>query len=373
MKTMEIRRKECPMTEIRSEIPKSRLVHLDLLRLLAIFLVIFNHTGDRGYTLFVQHMGTPLHLPYMLASIFCKIAVPLFFMISGALLLGREESYRQLFTKRILRMLLVLIIASVPYYLWMHRSNGLSPLNFLSYIYGQSATTSLWYLYSYIGLLLILPFLRKMIRTMQEKDYVYLFVGYLVFVGVIPCLEFILSGGQTVLHESFSAVMFTTQNLFYALIGYYLERVMDKRRYTAKNLWIWTLLSVLALVITGLISAANQMKNSDTMEQIEAYFNCFICVPAITVYSAVKHFASKLKGERLNKWLSILGSAVFGVYLIEKIVRAFTGFVYTWTAPILGSLTATLLWVLSVLCISLVIIVALKHIPLVKKAVNKLI
>jgi surface polysaccharide O-acyltransferase-like enzyme len=75
----------------------NRLIHLDLLRLIAIFLVIFNHTGERGYILFISKMGSPISLLYMAASVFCKIAVPLFFMISGALLLKKEESLKQLF------------------------------------------------------------------------------------------------------------------------------------------------------------------------------------------------------------------------------------------------------------------------------------
>ena len=59
-----------------------RLLHLDLLRIIAIFFVIFNHTGDRGYMLFTDNVGTALYFPYMAFSVLCKVAVPIFFMIS---------------------------------------------------------------------------------------------------------------------------------------------------------------------------------------------------------------------------------------------------------------------------------------------------
>lgn len=96
--------------------PVNRRIHLDLLRLVAIFMVVFNHTGDCGYMLFADKLNTPLYFPYLISSIFCKIAVPLFFMISGALLLPKQESFKQLFSKRILRMTIVLVLISVPYY-----------------------------------------------------------------------------------------------------------------------------------------------------------------------------------------------------------------------------------------------------------------
>ena len=124
-----------------------RLLHLDLLRLMAILFVIFNHTSDRGYFLFADSIGTGLYFPYMAASVLCKVAVPTFFMISGALLLPKQESLGKLFYKRILRMVVVLVLISVPYYLWLHRAEGLSLSSFLTYIYGNSASTSLWYRY----------------------------------------------------------------------------------------------------------------------------------------------------------------------------------------------------------------------------------
>lgn len=68
-----------------------RLLHLDLLRLMAILFVIFNHTSDRGYFLFADSVGSWLYFPYMASSVLCKVAVPIFFMISGALLLPKEN------------------------------------------------------------------------------------------------------------------------------------------------------------------------------------------------------------------------------------------------------------------------------------------
>ena len=191
------------MSDKTKKEPTKWLVHLDILRVLAIYLVVFNHTGERGFMLFANNTDSLGYFPYMVYSILCKIAVPIFFMISGALLLPKDESLKQLFSKRIFRMIVVLVLISVPYYFWLHRTQGISVVRFFTYIYGHSASTSLWYLYSYIGLLLMLPFLRSMVKCMKQQDYIYLFLGYVVFTGALPCLEYGLWNGNVMLNESF--------------------------------------------------------------------------------------------------------------------------------------------------------------------------
>ena len=72
---------------------KKRLLSLDFMRIFAILLVIFNHTDNRGFYRFLtDDPGTFLYWFNLFFSILCKAAVPLFFMISGALLLNKEES-----------------------------------------------------------------------------------------------------------------------------------------------------------------------------------------------------------------------------------------------------------------------------------------
>ena len=69
---------------------KKREVWLDVLRSIAVFLVIVNHTNS-----VVFQSVTPANGTWWLSIAWyalCKIAVPLFVMISGAVLLGREDT-----------------------------------------------------------------------------------------------------------------------------------------------------------------------------------------------------------------------------------------------------------------------------------------
>ncbi|MDE7206696.1 MAG: acyltransferase family protein, partial [Lachnospiraceae bacterium] len=74
---------------------KRNLLHIEFIRIIAAFFVIFNHTGDKGFFIYSTYDLGGFHYWLALAiSIVCKISVPLFFMISGALLLEKEYSLK---------------------------------------------------------------------------------------------------------------------------------------------------------------------------------------------------------------------------------------------------------------------------------------
>lgn len=249
---------------------------------------------------------------------------------------------------------------------------GLS--DFFSWIYSNSASTSLWYLYSYLALLLILPFLRSLVKNIQKCDYLYLICGYLLFVGVLPCSEYLVFREIGVLHESLSPVLFITQNVFYALMGYYFEHIFEEAGHYKRNLVVGIGLSIVSVLITCFITYYQVwIEGISDPQQMERFFNCFICIPTITVYCLIKRFETKIKNAGICKYISVLGSAVFGVYLIEKIMRAFSDIVYQLLFPFVGSFIASLIWCAVVLCLGLIVVIPLKHIPFIKKIVNRFI
>ena len=79
--------------------------YLEVIRILAILMVMYNHSA--AFMSFSNQSGVEYAISFLFSMV-CKGAVPLFFMVSGALLLGKNESGKDLFQKRILRMILVL-------------------------------------------------------------------------------------------------------------------------------------------------------------------------------------------------------------------------------------------------------------------------
>jgi peptidoglycan/LPS O-acetylase OafA/YrhL len=213
-----------------------------------------------------------------------------------------------------------------------------------------------------------------MIRGMKEKDFLYLIAGYILVMGVVPCLEFCLWQGHVTIHESFSPILFMVPNIFFALIGYYLEHVLDFRKNRTRRILIGITFSVVAVALTCVMTDYWMRTTSKhSTEQLERFFDCFICIPAMSVYCIMKCAGEKICSAKMQKLLPLLGGATFGIYLTEKFSRAITDTIYTLTTPFLGSFAASVLWAFSSLIVSLLVILLSKNIPVVKKIVNKFI
>lgn len=95
---------------------RSREPYIDVLRIIACLLVIFNHTNERGFLRFASDtIGSLEWGCHLFISIFCKSAVPIFFMISGSVLLRKKETMIETY-KRIPKFLADLIVFSLVYF-----------------------------------------------------------------------------------------------------------------------------------------------------------------------------------------------------------------------------------------------------------------
>ena len=74
------------------------ILYVEILRIICIVLVIFNHTNYLGYVYFLSFdIGSLPYWFYMVFSVITGISIPMFFMISGMLLLGKTESIGYMF------------------------------------------------------------------------------------------------------------------------------------------------------------------------------------------------------------------------------------------------------------------------------------
>lgn len=351
-----------------------RKVHIDLLRIISIIFVIFNHTGPAGYTLFTT-TTTPLKFLYMAGSVLCKVAVPIFFMISGALLLKKEETLLAVFKKRVLRIAAVLLVASVPYYVWLCRDGAFGVLDFFKTLYAEGTTTSFWYLYSYLGVLLMLPLLQKLAKAMTNREFVYVIGGYIALTGVLPALELVVSLGTVDLNTSFSAALLTASNIVYVLTGYFLENRLKQESFSTKNMVALGVASVVCIALTCVLTQVNiSYVGMSDFGKVESYFNSFIIIPSIAIFFITKGLISRVNvSEKIGKTITTIGASVFGTYLIEKILRAVTSFVYYFLNPYIGSFFASTVWVLVVASVGITCITIIKKLPYIGKLVNRFI
>lgn len=345
-------------------------IHIELLRIICIFLAIFNHTGQKGFFYFSVAKESRLYWLYMFISIACKVAVPVFFMISGALLLGKKESFRDLYKKRVIKYVLILIVVSLfsQIYWDVHYGTEISLIEigkFLKIIYSGEAALALWYLYSYIGALIMLPLLRKLVSVMESKDYIYLACCSLIFSGIIPIIQFIFSKGTIHLNSHVSVTLFTSTNIVYMLMGYYIENVLDKKYYNKTIAIKLITFSVVCIMICCLMT---QYKANITGELTEEFYNSLILVPTVSCYYCCKWLFMNYKlNAKTYRIIQFIGRTTFGVYLVEGILRDRMLFVYYNLNKYLPSIPACFLYVLVTLSVGVIIIAVLRQIPLLRK------
>lgn len=293
-----------------------KIIYLELLRIIAIFFVVYNHTRSLGYGLYETLNDNSLtYFASMSLMLVCKCAVPVFFMVSGGVLLGREESLKDLYRKRIRHMAVIILLFVFLQYLRIVRINGWESFQistYLIYLYAGHIIEPYWFLPSYLGYLAVLPFLRKLVKGMDKQDYIYLAALSLAF-DVVKNLIYFFTGYMW----NVSAVVLN-QIIFYPLAGYYFVNV-----FTIKNRKKYVLSALGGLCCSVLAGNLLEVwhyryKGSYSTTVIS------ILTPIITIclFILIRALAEGLDSQKkAGKIITVLGGTAFGVYLIEDPIR----------------------------------------------------
>jgi len=332
-------------------------LHLELIRVIAIILVIYNHTKMNGYDLYRYIDPSPTYYVSYALAIFCKIAVPLFLMISGSLLIPKEESIKDLLAKRVIRFVLVIVIFTFLQYvrLCIAGKVRLGFSVFLAYLYAGNIIEPYWYLKTYLGFLLFLPFIRAMAKRMEKEDYKYLLI--LGIAKIIISAICIITG-----YELNVSIIICTDIIFYPLLGHYFENILTEDQLPGREICIINIISVLlATTVLGIF-----YKNIwGTFNEDFLSIAVFQLASFVFLYCKHIHF-SKEKSYRL---LTAMGASTFGIYLIEDVVRNVVQYRLHWPFPQQGLVISAVAFSIISFLLSFFIIYIIRKIPYVRKLI----
>lgn len=122
--------------------------------------------------------------------------VPVFFMITGYLLLGtdREITYDTVLRKYVLRIILALLVFGVPFSaikIWSE-THSFSIFGLFKAFLGNGSLSHLWYLYALIGLYLTLPFVKIAAKNVSKDNYFLFLVSFFTIAFLLPSIGFAL-------------------------------------------------------------------------------------------------------------------------------------------------------------------------------------
>lgn len=345
-----------------------RVVWLDFLRALACFLVIVNHTNSDVFkSVPIGGVTWYLSIAWYYLS---KIAVPLFVMISGACLLGRKESYGRA-ALRALRVAIALVLFSYLYYLWgvwltnWTWSRVFDIPGFLALIWARRITDSFWYLYLYIGLMLVLPLLQRMAQGMDRRDSRYLLCLTLGVGSAWPLLAHYVPA--LALPAYLDLPLF---NVFIGLffLGHHLRAYPAPKRWhipaAAVALALLIAVSVwLTRVEAGRVAAGERYWFMD--ERTTPFLLTTLSAMAVFWLARAAFEGRGVKSARV--WTE-LGGCAFGAYLMQDWLIAETRYrVFPALRALMPDMLATLLWELAIFMVAVLIALLLRRIPLLRK------
>ena len=167
----------------------NRIVYMDVLRVIACFSVIMIHSSAQYV---VKDIGS---FNFWVGNIFdglARIGVPLFIMISGALMLDKNYQFStQKIIKHIIRMIVFFVFWSVLYCFIFNivgskiiKHESIDIIKIIgSLIKGHY---HLWFVYLIIGLYLIVPLLRLWVNDTNKKYVEYFIILSIIFTYIIP-------------------------------------------------------------------------------------------------------------------------------------------------------------------------------------------
>ena len=293
-----------------------RKVWIDYLRVAAIIAVIIIHSTTPFFAKF-QEIGPGAWWLANLLNSAARFAVPLFVMISGALLLGRDITFNEFYRKRAIR-LLPPVIAWNLIYLFLSPYKEPDTWSLVYYlkeglIRGGTAV-HLWYLSMFLCLMLFVPFINMLINGEKPGPAhlrILLLLAFLFFLGNIfanTAWELGRVEKEIIWFKAFPWYM------AYFIAGYYLDRYGDA--FTIKTAHLLILLGVLILFGTALnYSLINSFGFIDD-NLIFINTGPIVLPMALIIFQLGKRSSGQLKE---NKIVSRISAASFGIYLIHPI------------------------------------------------------
>lgn len=301
----------------------NKKVYLNILRIIAAILVLINHSKLCDLYFYNKNLDTISNLFSICITPLYQIAVPLFLTISGAVLLNKKETIKEVLKKRVVKYLLYLIFASIIVYLVKEIENK-SILDFFRRLLSVEVSGNYWYIYVYIGMLLILPYIRKIVIGLKKDDIKYLLIILFLIKTLYEFINYFSSvyGGYEIFSYNFRVPIIMDEFLFYPILGYYLEHCLDIQKIKKNKLLIILCIGLICEVLMVVLIFIHESMNTGEMMKIT---NAFTYVHVIVLFILVKkiycNVTSKHNNGIVSKILFDIGKTTVGIYLLSPIIE----------------------------------------------------
>lgn len=284
------------------------------LRVISMYAVIVLHVTS---LLLMQYGKVPAN-QWLVADFYnalSRFGVPVFVMMTGALLLHRDYELGDFLKRRLGRIIVPFLFWSLVYvgYSWYNEDiaftgDAWANIKIVLHQLKYGSSYHLWYVYMLIGLYFFIPILSKFVRNASENEVLYFL---LVWFGVMLIAQPYLSRfNPNIDLHNFAGYA------GYLVLGHYLAFKKIDLKYHA--LWFSLLIIVcLAIIVAGTYWVSNSQKALSTMfyEPIS---------PVIVLLASGVFLLCRSNMPKAHAWVKrardFAGSYIFGIYLSHALI-----------------------------------------------------
>ena len=314
----------------------TRYMYIDLLKVIAMVLVVVIHLCTPGWKAGGDAFGWQVLNAY---DALAHVAVPLFLMTSGAMLLSPDRALtpKTAFTKYIGRIALAFIVWSAVYAAVGYLSGDLTLTGAVKQL--VTGEYHMWFMFIIAMLYAVTPFLQKI--TGDRRLLGYFLALSLVFTVLLPTVGRYVGAVDTL--AGYFYMQLPVGYVFYFCAGYYLHAYGLPRP------------ARIVLYVLGAVGAVGTVACA-AVTRDAWWFDAFapgICAATLAAFAA----AQQLCRERASgAVLSALGSATLGVYLVHELaLKALTAVGLmpdaadaVWSVPLWAAAVSAVCFALSV-------------------------
>lgn len=299
---------------------------IDAARVGACFMVVLLHAASlETFTLGAASWAGPYY------DAFSRSCVPIFLMISGALLLDKQDTLAVYVRKRLLRVLPALLFWSLFYMAW-NSWNGQSygqPLQWLLHLVRGPVVDHLWYLYAIVGIYLFVPYLRHIWQASSTPEK-HLFLLLWLLISAWPIARYVL-GIQTDLIDTWQLGAFFGY-FGYLFLGAYLRQLAEPAFAADTVSWRGAAISAALFVAFSLLTVAATYMYAHHHSQFSVVFYDYLS-PLVVGASVCAFYLLCWAGAAAHRWAPVLkqlADCTLGVYCVHVVVLDMMGSTVAW-------------------------------------------
>ncbi len=290
---------------------KTRIIGYDVIRIISAFMVVAIHSNA---CYLYDRIGSFSWFVIMELTALCVVAVPLFFMVSGATNLCREPiEIKSLYTKKIPKQFIPFLIWSAIYIVARIALNKI-PLSFSSFasIIWEPAYYQFWFMYTLLGLYICIPVFQLILEKADKRLLQYIIALWVLLSVILPTALRYIPGFKISSHFEFG---FLEGYWGYFFLGGYL------RKYPIVNgKKIGAILAAAGVAVTGICSVIEYFF-TDPLRYYGHVYSAYLlpgaAMAAVGLFLVMSECSVK---EKYQKNVESLSGLTLGVYYVHCLV-----------------------------------------------------